>query len=428
MLIEFSVKNFRSIKNEIHFSMLASSDESLMENTFEVPALPKHRLLRMAAIYGPNASGKTNIIYAFDNLRRLVLTSHSFQKGTKMGHAPFALDENWAGKPTKYEVSFIRNNIRYKYGLEYNNEEVVSEFLYYYPNNKKSTIFERNMNDNKWSFTVDKKEQELASKQTLENTLYLSRSTQLNYSKTGEAFMWFRDNAGLILPSTQPDLEDWTARMLSKDEETKKTILSGLAEADLGIVDVNAVIKKYKDLEKEQPGSIPAQLKQLLELNKEAEPELISIRTGHKGIDKKGKPKIVTFDFQQGESEGTKRMFSLIGPWVDALKTGRMIFVDELDVKLHPSLIRFLLGMFNDPGQNRKGAQLIFTTHDTGLLDLGLFRRDQIWFTQRDHKLGDTELFSLVEFGPRKDSNLEKGYLAGRYGALPFIKGKKVLQ
>ncbi|MBI0584649.1 MAG: ATP-binding protein [Methanomassiliicoccus sp.] len=427
MLIEFSVTNFRSIKNEVHFSMLASTDDTLNENTIANQVDSKHRLLRIAAIYGPNASGKTNILLAFDNLRRLVLSSHSFQKGTKMGYFPFMLDQNWIGKPTKYEVAFIKNNVRYQYGLEYNNEKVISEYLYYFPNGKKSIIFERNLNGKIWLFNVDKKEQELCSKQTLENTLYLSRSSQLNYSKTGEALSWFMENVGMLLPSIQTDLEEWTARMLLADPETKKKILLGLAEADLGIVDATTIIKKYKDIENEHQAPLPNELKQLMGLDKNPNLEFLTIRTAHRGIDKKGQPTTVPFDFQSGESEGTKRMFSLIGPWIDALKTGRMIFIDELDVKLHPSLIKFLLKMFNDPEQNQKGAQLIFTTHNTGLLDQDIFRRDQIWFTQRNHKLGDTELYSLIEFGPRKDANIEKGYLAGRYGALPFIKGKKVI-
>ena len=408
--------------------MLASADEALENNTIVSKAIQKHRLLKMAVIYGPNASGKTNTLYAFDNLRRLVLSSHLFQKGNKMGHVPFMLDEKWADKPTEYEVSFIKNNIRYKYGLSYNNERVISEFLYYYPKGRRSIIFERNLNGKDWLFNVDKKEQELCSKQTLENTLYLSRSTQLNYSKTAEAFAWFRDNIGLILPSTQQELENWTANMLLENDMTKRTILSSLAEADLGIVDTKIVIKKFRDLESELPGAISLEMKQVMGLDKNPEAEFVSIRTAHEGIDKEGNPKIVPFDFQNGESEGTKRIFALIGPWIEALETGRTLFVDELDVKLHPALIRYLLKMFNDPQNNQRGAQLIFTTHNTGLLDLDIFRRDQIWFTQRDNQKGCTELFSLAEFGPRKDSNIEKGYLAGRYGALPFIKGRNILE
>jgi AAA15 family ATPase/GTPase len=429
LLIEFSVKNYRSIKGEAHFSMLASPDPSLKENTVETPAFPDNKLLKIAAIYGPNASGKTNILLAFNNLTRLVLISHLFQNGTKMGSDPFLLDENNVKLPTKYEVAFIKNGIRYRYGLEYTNDFVVSEFLYYYPKGKKKIIFERNLNNKKWNFIVDKKEQELCSKQTLENTLYLSRATQLNYSKTGEAFAWFRDNVGLIFPSSQPFFENFTAHLLSKDNEAKRSILLGLAEADLGIVDALAEIRKYKDIENEYPMILPPAIKQMFGIDNDQNsgPDFISIKTFHNRTNNDGKKVSIPFDFQNGESEGTKRMFALIGPWIDYLRTGRVAFIDELDIKLHPLLIKFLIKMFNDPVQNKNGAQLIFTTHNTGLLDQDLFRRDQIWFTQRNNELGDTELYSLVEFGPRKDSNLEKGYLSGRYGALPFIKGEKVL-
>ncbi|NMG83436.1 MAG: AAA family ATPase [Methanosarcinales archaeon] len=420
MLIEFNVQNFRSIKEEVTFSLVASADNSLDNNLIKTDLL-RDNLLRSAVIYGANASGKSNVILAFNFLKIFVETAHTFQKGTKINYSPFKLDKKCLSKPSKFEVVFIKNNIKYVYGVSLNSEKIIDEYLYYYPKDRKALIFERK-DTNNYRFTIDRKEQKFISEKTLDNVLYLSNSTQLNYDKTSEAFDWFKDNLGIIGTTDHPRLIDYTIHKFSEDEKTKKFILKALSEADLGINDISVSIEKI--LIDEIPTPIRERFKAVMS-GGDRKLEKIDIKTIHKVIDETGNEDYVKFDFKE-ESEGTKRLFSLIGPWIDSLNNGRVLIVDELDTKLHHLLNVFLIKLFNDPTQNKNNAQLIFTTHNTNLLDLDIFRRDQIWFTEKNPSKGSTDLYSLIEFKPRKDKNIQKGYLAGRYGAIPFISDDRI--
>ena len=421
MLIEFNIQNFRSFKEEITLSLVASSDKLLDDNLIKSDLLKKDKLLKSAVIYGPNASGKSNLILALSTLKNLVMSSHKFQKGTKIIYYPFKLDEECLSLPSKLEVVFIKDSIKYIYGVSFNNEKIIEEYLYYYPEGRKALIFERK-NTNNYRFTVDKKEQKFISEKTLENVLYLSNSTQMNYKKTSEAFQWFNENLKIIGATDHPQLMDFTIQSLNKNEKLKKIILKALVVADLGINDIFASFKKVPI--EDFPFAIQEQLKSILP-SEENFIEKMDIKTIHKVLNKNGNEFSVEFDFEE-ESEGTNRLFSLIGPWIDALYNGRTLIVDELDTKLHHFLNVFLINLFHDPTQNQKNAQLIFTTHNTNLIDLDIFRRDQIWFTEKNPKNGSTDLYSLVEFSQRNDKNIRKGYLAGRYGAIPFISEERL--
>jgi AAA15 family ATPase/GTPase len=317
------------------------------------------------------------------------------------------LDKKCLKKPTKFEIVFIKNDIKYIYGLSYTSEKVIEEYLYYYPSGRKALIFERKKT-NHYNFTIDEKEQKFISKRTLDNVLYLSSSTKLNYKKTSEAFEWFLENLKIIGPGDHPSLMDFTVDLVKQNEELKKIILKALTEADVGISDVFSTsnIIEFEDLSPELKARIEAgSQQQKIDIEKI---EGVSIQTVHKILEKDGNESQVIFNINQ-ESEGTKRMLA-----------------DELDTKLHHLLNVFLIKLFQDPTQNKTNAQLIFSTHNTNLLDQELFRRDQIWFTEKNPEKHCTELYSLLEFKPRKDKNIQKGYLAGRYGALPFIRDEKV--
>jgi AAA15 family ATPase/GTPase len=426
MLIEFSIENFRSFKEEVTLSLISSSDKSLDNNLIKTATLKKDNLLRSEVIYGANASGKSNVVSAFNFLRKLVINSHKFQKGTEISYSPFKLDKKYTSKPSKFEIVFLKNNIRYTYGVSLTNEKIVDEYLYYYPQGRKALIFERKDTFN-YKFTIDINEQEFLSSKTLPNVLYLSNSTQLNYKKTSEAFDWFKDNLKIIGATDNPKLTAFTIELLNKDEELKEFILKSLIVADLGIVDISAKLDKIlidgASLELPSPD-----LKTEFVLISDDEGLKIvqmDIKTMHNVLDEKGNNIKINFDFDE-ESEGTKRLFALVGSWIDALNNGRILIVDELDTKLHPLLMEFLIKLFHNPTQNKNDAQLIFTTHNTNLLDLDLFRRDQIWFTEKNPSYGNTDLYSLLEFSPRKDKNVRKGYLAGRYGAIPFISDDRI--
>ncbi len=416
MLIEFSVENFRSIKEKVTLSMVSSSDKSLVNNLIKTDVLKKDSLLRSAVIYGANASGKSNLILAFAFLSHLVMTSHKNQKDAKINVSSFKLDKDYLSKPSKFEVIFIKNKNRYVYGVSATSEKIIDEYLYYYPKGRKAIIFERS-NTNDFYFTIDNNLQEFLKDRTLDNVLYLSNSTQLKYEKSFEAFDWFKDNLRIINIEENPLLTEFTINLLNKDEKSKELILKALSNADLGIEDIKASVENVSI--ENLPSTFPSELKAYISEIK-GDIKNINIKTTHKGNKGKDTEFDVQFEFDE-ESGGTQKMFFLIGPLIDVLSNGRILIVDELDIKLHYKLIQFLIKLFHDPNQNMNNAQLIFTTHNTILLDMNLFRRDQIWFTDKNPDVGSTDLYSLVEFNLRKKENIQKGYQAGRFGAVPFI-------
>lgn len=411
MIIEFNIENFRSIKEPMTFSMVSTTDKKLDGNLIK-DVLKGDSLLKSAVIYGANASGKTNVLKALDFLKALVMRSHNHQKGEGIKFTPFKLDKKYLSKPTKMNIMFIKDGSKYSYNISFNNEKIIEEALYHYPTTKRAIIFERK-NTDEYRFTIDEKEQKAIADRTLPNVLYLSKATQENYKKTAPAFDWFAHNLQIIVATDHPGLSDFTVNMMKTDSELKKLVLKALFEADVGIDDISTISKKVSS---EHLKNLPPELAKMIFGDKQ-EIDAYQIQTIHKGV---------AFDFQEEESEGTRRIFSLIGPWIDSLKNGRILLVDELDTKLHHLLNLFLIKLFHDPTQNKSNAQLIFTTHNTNLLDQDIFRRDQIWFTEKNAETGSTDIYSLTEYSPRNDKDLEKGYLAGKYGALPFIKENRI--
>jgi len=418
MLIEFSVKNFRSLKEKQTLSMEASSDKSLDYNLIDYKdeAEKDYRLLKSSVLYGANASGKSNVMEALVLLKNLVMKSHENQKGDELHQEPYKFDPEFREKPTEFDVVFIEKGIRYNYGLIYDEEKVIEEYLYYYPKGRKSQIFERK-NTDEYKFNKDKKDQEMIEERTRKNVLYLSSSTQFNYEKTSKAFDWFKETLQGIGPGDHPELTEFTLKSLKKDEKFRNKVQKALKTADFGISDVKGQTKTVPFDEIEE---MPSEIRPVGE--EDGELKMLDIKTIHEMEQVEGSLPLFK------ESEGTRRFFSLLGPIISSLKNGEVLLIDELDTKLHHLLNKFIIELFHDPEENNNNAQLIFTTHNTNLLDQDLFRRDQVWFTERDPKTGATDLYSLVEYSPRKDKDIEKGYLVGRYGAIPFIGDEKILE
>jgi len=337
MLIELNLENYRSIKEEVSLNMIKTE------------VLKEESLLKSAVIYGANASGKTNILLALNFLQMLVMTSHKHQKGNKLPYSPFKLDKQTLSKPTRIRIVFIKNETKYLYEISFNSEKIITECLYSYPNNYKKIIFERTDTLN-YKFIDDEKKQKLIAERTLPNVLYLSKATQENYEVISKVYDWFKDELNVIGPTDHPGLVDITAKML-KSGSMKELILKAMLEADVGIDDISVDTKKLKI--EDLPKGIPPEIKKLM-MNDKEEIEQTKINTIHNGVN---------FDFEE-ESDGTMRLFSLIGPWINALKNGNVLVVDELDTKLHHLLNVFLIKLFHDPTQNKKNAQLIFTTHN----------------------------------------------------------------
>jgi uncharacterized protein len=419
MLIEFSVTNYRSFLTPQRLSLTANTaTELLEENTFlsPVPSLP--RLLRSAVVYGPNAAGKSNLIQAVAFMKRFVLSSaKESQEGERIGVRPFLLKKESSQKPSEIEVLFIQGGIRYQYGFSANSRRVTGEWLFAYPEGRPQKWFERNYDpetqkDNWYfgpKFTGSRK---LWQDATRGNALFLSTAIQLNNEQLKPVFNWFDKELAVLgeMESIHPDFSIHEC----EEEEKKTEILKFMNLADLSIRDISLQKKEFsmEDLPDEMPQYIKEEIAKDLK-GKKLTRLLFMHPSSDNGED-------VGLDFDE-ESAGTRKLFELAGPWLDVLSEGRVSFVDELDTSLHPHLLRFLLKLLHNPETNRHNAQLVFATHDTTILDQSLMRRDQVWFVEKDME-NATRLYPLSDYKPRKGEAMQKGYLYGRYGALPLIQ------
>lgn len=417
MLIEMTTTNFRSLRDKQTFSLAkAKGDELEASNTFSVKAANEFELLRSAAIYGPNASGKSNFLLAFQTMKRTVLESaSSHQRGDPLPVFPFRLSPDARNAPSEFEVVFIVDNVRYQYGFTATVDRIHEEWMLAYPKGRPQNWFTRvwdeKMQQYEWSFGKHLTgEKQLWQKSTRDNALFLSTAVQLNSEQLQPIFDWFKNTLRFA------NLGGWgpafSASLCQSSDKAK--VMDFLHAADIHIDDVEIETKPV-DLN-ELPDGFPESLRTVLAGDMK-DTKVMRIKTVHK--DSEGEP--VTFDFKD-ESDGTQKLFSFAGPWLDALENGYILLIDELHDNLHPSLVKFLVGLFHNPETNPKNAQLIFTTHETSILNQDVFRRDQVWFCEKD-KAQASELYPLTDFSPRKGrENLELAYLSGRYGATPFIK------
>lgn len=413
MLIEFSVENFLSIKDEITLSMVASKDKSL---DFNITKFDKINLLKSAAIYGPNASGKTNILRALQYVAFLIINSHKTQSGEAIEFKPFKLNKACETMPSSFKIVFETGGIKYDYSLSLDRDVIHKEKLCYYPppHGKRRIIFERDLNSpsNTYRFPQDEKRQNVIKENTRDNMLYLSRSANMNYEKTSVVVDWFAKNFRAVFPEGFiSTFQLYTKAIFASNDSKKEQIRNLVSKADSGIIGIEV---KDRELGDDFLKEFPKEVRELLQEDARQE-----VETTHVGLDDKGDNMKVQFKLSE-ESKGTQKMFNLAGPFADALSDGRLLIVDEIETSLHPLLVRYLVDAFNNPEYNKNGAQLIFATHTPFLLHPNILRRDQIWFTEKRLDQS-TELRSLYEYKARKDENIEKGYLAGRYGAIPNL-------
>ncbi|HEC17600.1 MAG TPA: ATP-binding protein [Sedimenticola sp.] len=418
MLIEFTARNFLSIREGASLSLVKGSGDELLDTNVMMPDAPGTLpLVRSAAIYGPNAAGKSNLIKALKVMRKMVRESaRESQAGEPLPVTPFLLDEGSAAQPCEFEVHFISEGVRYQYGFAATRERVTEEWLLAYPKARPQRWIDRRYDEKRQMYvwgSMDKLtgKKQLWQEATRPNALFLSTAIQLNNQQLQPVFKWFADTlhvAGFGRWHPGFSIE------LCEEDDARKEVVSFLHAADIDIDDV--------ELEKEKfdinalPDDMPEPVKDEL-ARKFKDKSIVSVKTVHiLDNDKK-----VLFDLED-ESDGTQKIFALAGPWLDTLEHGYVLIIDELHDNLHPLIVRFLVKMFHDPETNPRNAQLIFTTHDTSILDQEVFRRDQIWFCEKDESRS-TMLIPLTDFRPRKKvENLERGYLSGRYGALPYVR------
>jgi uncharacterized protein len=420
MLVEFRLRNFCSYAAEKKLSMVAASGKELPGNTITFEGFERHPLLRSAAIYGANASGKSNLVQAFKFFRNFVLRSpESRFEGEEIPPLPFLLDVKLQKKPSEFEITFMLDWVRHQYGFIVSSERVFEEWLTVYPKGKAQEWFHREADvsgNSKWSFSrthMRGDKMQLADR-TRENALFLSVAAQWNHPQMKTIYAWFR-NRMRVLPTRISTMRDTRERLL-KDSGFCDWSAGILRAADIGISGVSARERELSNDRLRSPSDMSAEQRELLTQN------YINSRWVDVRIQRRlsGSNTEVEWDLVH-ESDGTQRMLELLGPIREVLEKGAVLIMDELDTSLHAFITRALVGLFNDPETNPHGAQLVFTTHDTSLLDLTIFRRDQIWFTEKDPS-GATDLYSLQDYSPRKGEAIQKGYLLGRYGAVPFVE------
>lgn len=388
MLLQFSVTNHRSIKETAMISMKAAADKTMKKNLISPDG--KKELVPVMAIYGANAAGKSNVIHALLLMREMICGNYAKPlKGAELPYEPFAFVDGET-KPTAFEIIYYNDGIKYAYGFSFNKNRIIDEYLYHWPNGREALVFSREKD--KYEFRESIQEQLTLAGRTSDNRLHLTTSNEWNCAQTEKSYLWFQKNLrGVIATGVSNEA---TIAAIREGGDEKKRILKEMMLADLGICNVELTGTKEKPI----------------------------ISTVHRLTDSNGEQKQYTLLLGQ-ESVGTQRFFSRIGFWMEAINSGAVLVVDEIEASMHPLLTRHLIEMIQDQTVNQNHAQLIFTTHDTGLLDLKLLRRDQIWFAEKDEKSMQTDIYALTEFSPRKDENIAKGYLQGRYGAIPFIGG-----
>ncbi len=402
MLLEFKCSNHRSIKEEVRFSMIAGSDNTSEELLKEFGNI---RVLRSAIIYGANGSGKSNFISALSFMQGLVSNSINHQPGQGVFQASHKLSAEKT--PSEYSIQFVRNDIRYAYGFSVKENLIQDEYLYFFPNGRQVKIFERDgmmiKPGDRYKGVFD-----VSLGIVKENRLFLSCAANYsNVKEVEEAFLFF--NTDIVVYN--PEINNWTEysiELMQSNKAIKQIFVDILRALGTGIKDVKVKLEKIKFGELTQELQIPDVLK-----------GLIGGQEGNR-IEAKVIYDQFEVDLMAEESAGVKRLFQMVCPILDILKEGKILICDELETSLHESVIFEIVKLFQHYEKD-KFAQLLFSTHDTSLLDTDLFRRDQVWFTQLNMERA-TDLYSLVEIkNVRKSENLEKGYVSGKYGAIPML-------
>ncbi len=410
MLIEFNITNFRSIKGTQTLSLVADSAKELQEeNTFssELSQLP--RLVKSAAIYGANAAGKSNLIRAIAFMPDFVKNSaKNCEEDESINIKPFLLKPN--NSPSEFEAIFIKEGVQYQYGFALTKERVMHEWLFANDEQWLERTYDPQIQEQNWFVSdklisgMDLREQWKAA--THYKALFLSTAKMLNSEEHSERlksiFDWFTQT--LTVFSSGSDILNSLTVKQCLDADYKQKIVAFLASADLNIVDLK--VETQVTTEKDLPLTFPLEMKPLLG---KKHIKFLHTDTNHS----------VLFDADD-ESEGTRKLFALAGPLIEILEMGHILLVDELNNSLHPTMMQFLIRLFHNQTLNKRGAQLIFTTHDSSILDETLLRRDQIWLIEKDSEQA-TQLYPLTDFKPRQNEAWQRDYLEGRYGALPSI-------
>ena len=410
MILEFRCENYKSIKDEVILSMLATKDNDYENTLIE---FDKKRILPVVSIYGANGSGKTNLINAIGYVNYLVRSSNNFEPKALIPTFPHKLENK---KNSSFMIQFVSDNIRFAYGFELNNRKIVEEYLYHFKNNRQATIFERSENNYNFGKAYKKELLEIENKMGKDNKLFLPVAAIWGkFSDIISAYKYLSEDIVINQSIEDRTWSNYTIESIARSKENKNTFIDLLNRLSIKVDDISAKVEKrninYEDL----PIAIPEALKMFMLGGEEIKHEV------------KLKYNNIEVDLTE-ESRGIQKLFEIGGPLIDVLVNGKTLIYDELETSLHPFVAEAIVKLFMDKEMNKKNAQLIFVTHDTNLLDLNLFRKDEIWFVEKKVEEFSSTLYSLSDLkNIRKNENIEAGYVKGKYGAVPFI-GNEMLK
>lgn len=430
MLIEFKFGNFRSFRDEAILSMEAMGLGRLKNCLISYNSM---KLIPSVAIYGKNGGGKSNIIRAFWLAVQFIKNAQRTQhENAKIPVKPFLLNDYSKDEPTFFEFTYVLDNVKYIYGFSATKEKIFSEYLYHSPKGQKATVFTRT--EQKFNFTEEKAKRKLISEAVAPNQLFFSVACTMNDTDCMRAMKWFRDYVFF-----SRDYADIPEQLLEySNDKNMLAAISGYAKAaDLGIEKMefefkDEVVKDFeseKNIPEEIRFALTAFMQNLKENSNISEIGLqkseVRATSYHNGINKNGIKTSFTLDLSD-ESDGTRKLMSIAPAIESVLNNGGIVLVDELEKELHPMLVNYIVAKFQSKTSNPNGAQLIFTTHNTELLNMELMRKDQLYFADKNRKDGASELYSIGDFSTKTADNIRKGYLAGKYGATPDIEIEEV--
>lgn len=410
MIIKFTIENYRSIKEPLTIDFTASSIKEHEEDN--LIHFNNAKFLKSIAIYGANSSGKSNILNALIFVRKFILNSSKDQSGDIIDVEPFRLNTRSENRPSVFEIHFLLNGIKYRYGFEVDYLCIQKEWLFYTKVNKEYKYFERNNEGIK----VDEKYEEGkgVEDKTRTNALFLSVVSQFNGKIAMSIVKWFGE-IKYYLDTNKQFHQNYSKKLLEKPEY-KAIIKNYLNRADLGFVDIETQKMGVPDL-----SNVPAEFREMILNDFKNES---TVMTAHQKYDENGRTSDVFFSMEDSESLGTQKYFDLSGLIVEALIHGRVLIIDEFDARLHPLLCNSIIRLFNSKVNNPRNAQLIFVSHNTSFLSKNNFRRDQILIANKHHQYGYTSLQSLMERKVRVDEAYERNYLQGEYDGIPNIDDK----
>jgi AAA15 family ATPase/GTPase len=412
MLVQFSVRNYLSFKDKVTLSMVANDDLEHHREDYIAEKGGLH-LLKAAAIYGANASGKSNLLKAMEFMKNFVIKSLYFEAIDEFPEIEsFALSTETDQQPSEFEIAFIIDKTIYRYGFSMDQTKIHSEWLYHLPDSdeEETPLFERN--GDKFSLHEKFSEGKDLIQKTKKNVLFLTVIAHFNGHISQRLVSWFTHSLQIILPQRPLFLLRMRPiRLIQKQSELKKEVVHFLQCADVGIEDIELVD--------------PEEMNNIVPNKKTRSSRHPRIMTKRSKFDQNGEVTSSVFLDLDSESEGTKKLFNLSPFFIQVLKRGGTLIVDELDAKLHSLITWFILTQFRSAESNPHHAQLIFTTHDTSILSSRFFRQDQIWFTEKTPEQA-TDLYSLVDYKIEEpdstdDDNYRQDYIRGKYGAIPFI-------